>query len=148
MINQTTNQTNNPRTIKNIVVHCTATPQSTTIESIERYWRENLKWKRPGYHYIVKPDGTVVSMLPETMASNGVEGHNQKSIHISYIGGVDAGGKPKDNRTSHQKNVLFVALRFLKQKYPNAVIVGHRDFPGVTKDCPSFDAKKEYSTIK
>jgi N-acetylmuramoyl-L-alanine amidase len=25
--------------------------------------------------------------------------------------------------------------------YPNAVVQGHRDFPKVTKACPSFDAK-------
>jgi hypothetical protein len=25
--------------------------------------------------------------------------------------------------------------------FPNAVVCGHRDFAGVSKECPSFDAK-------
>ena len=36
----------------------------------------------------------------------------------------------------------------LKQSYPNAIVLGHRDFPGVHKDCPCFDAKTEYSYIQ
>ena len=31
--------------------------------------------------------------------------------------------------------------------YPEAEILGHRDFPGVAKACPCFDAKKEYKNI-
>jgi N-acetylmuramoyl-L-alanine amidase len=141
-------QRNNPRFIKWIVVHCTATPQTTSIDSILNYWQKELKWKRPGYHYLIKPNGQVVSLLSETIASNGVKGFNTNSIHISYIGGIDVGNKPSDNRTSHQKNALRVALKILKQKYPAATIQGHKDFPGVTKACPSFEAKHEYADMK
>ncbi len=35
---------NNPRNIKYIVVHCTATPTNTTLESIKRYWKEQRGW--------------------------------------------------------------------------------------------------------
>ena len=53
----------------------------------------------------------------------------------------------------------MVILTELKVKYPNAKIVGHRDFsPDLDKDgkiepfeyikiCPSFDAKNEYKNI-
>jgi N-acetylmuramoyl-L-alanine amidase len=34
-----------------------------------------------------------------------------------------------------------------KKKYPTAIIQGHRDFSGVNKACPSFDAKKEYASV-
>jgi hypothetical protein len=33
------------------------------------------------------------------------------------------------------------------QKYPTARICGHRDFAGVTKDCPRFSAEKEYGYL-
>jgi|GEM_PF-147245 len=129
------------RTIKYIVLHCTATPQNTTIESIQRYWRVNLGWKNPGYHFIIKPNGEAVQLLPIENIANGVAGYNTPSIHISYIGGVDAAGKPLDNRTPEQKQTQIALIKKFKQQFPNAVVRGHRDFPNVHKACPSFDVR-------
>jgi len=129
------------RTIKYIVVHCTATPPETTIESIQRYWKEEKKWRNPGYHYIIKRDGSIVNLFPEDKPSNGVKGYNQNSVHISYIGGVDKNNNAIDNRTNAQIHAMFNKLVSLSEKYPGATILGHRDFPGVTKQCPSFDVK-------
>ncbi|MCO5230149.1 MAG: N-acetylmuramoyl-L-alanine amidase [Chitinophagales bacterium] len=135
------------RQIDYIVVHCTATPQSATVSSMQRYWHAELGWKMPGYHYIIKADGQVVSLLPVSQVSNGVKGYNSKSINVAYIGGVDNTGKAIDNRTTAQKNSLINLLTELKGNYPHAIIQGHRDFPGVKKDCPSFNAKAEYMTL-
>jgi N-acetylmuramoyl-L-alanine amidase len=135
------------RKINNIVLHCTATPQTTTIESIQRYWRDSLGWKSPGYHHIIKPNGEVVDLLPIEKPSNGVAGHNHDSIHISYIGGIDGHGKGLDNRTPAQKGAQIELLRKYHAMFPNAKILGHRDFPGVTKECPSFDVRKWLATV-
>jgi N-acetylmuramoyl-L-alanine amidase len=136
------------RTIKYIAIHCTATPQSATIDSIRNYWKNVLKWKQPGYHYIVKPDGSVVNLLDIDKISNGVKGYNHETINISYIGGIDeASGNPKDTRTDAQKVAIKNLLIQLRAKFPHAIIQGHRDFPNVKKACPSFDAKKEYSGV-
>lgn len=148
MINQNITAQNNPRRILNIVVHCTATAPTAKVESIIRYWRENLGWKNPGYHYLIEANGNIVSLLAETLASNGVQGHNSTSVHICYIGGVDSNNKPMDTRTDAQKTALLSSLQTLKKKYPAAIICGHRDFPGVKKACPSFDAKTAYAGIK
>jgi N-acetylmuramoyl-L-alanine amidase len=134
------------RTINHLVVHCTATPQTTTVQSIQRYWRENLKWKSPGYHFLIEANGTVHNLQPINLPSNGVAGHNANSIHVSYIGGVN-GQRAVDNRTEAQKTVLLRILTDLKKQFPRAIIQGHRDFPRVAKACPSFDAKKEYATL-
>jgi N-acetylmuramoyl-L-alanine amidase len=134
------------RDIKHIVIHCTATSQGATVASIQRHWREFMKWKSPGYHKIVTADGTVITLAKDEAICNGVAGHNKTSLHISYIGGV-IGNKPFDNRTLEQQASLLRELRAWKAKYPNAVIQGHRDFPGVTKACPSFDAKEEYAHL-
>ncbi len=136
------------RTIKYIAIHCTATPQSATIDSIRNYWKNVLKWKQPGYHYIVKPDGSIVNLLDIDKISNGVKGYNHETINISYIGGIDeASGNPKDTRTDAQKVAIKNLLIQLRAKFPHAIIQGHRDFPNVKKACPSFDAKKEYSGV-
>ena len=130
------------RTIKYIVVHCTATPPETTIDSIKNYWKQHLGWKNPGYHYIIKRNGDIINLFPEDKVSNGVKGYNKNSVHISYIGGVDKNNTAIDNRTDAQKHAMFYKLVSLSEKYPKATILGHRDFPGVTKMCPSFDVKE------
>ena len=135
------------REIKYIAVHCTATPQTATVSSIQSYWRNVLKWKMPGYHFIIKPDGEVVQLLEIEKVSNGVKGFNSVSINISYIGGVDVQNKPIDNRTEAQKKALLDLLKKLKKQFPKAIIQGHRDFPEVKKACPSFNAKEEYKNL-
>ena len=101
----------------------------------------------PGYHFIIKPDGEIVNLLPIEQVSNGVQGFNSQIINISYIGGVDSKNVPLDTRTPQQKASLLKLLKELKQKFPTAIIQGHKDFPNVKKACPSFDAKKEYMTL-
>lgn len=135
------------RAIKYLAVHCTATSQTVSISAIQSYWKNQLGWKMPGYHFIIKPDGQIVSLLPIEQVSNGVQGFNSQTINISYIGGVDAKNVPVDNRTPQQKATLLKLLRELKQKFPTVLIQGHRDFPNVKKACPSFDAKKEYKDL-
>lgn len=136
------------RKIDYLVVHCTATQPNTSVSAIQNYWRNTLKWQSAGYHYIVLADGTIQQLQAIEKPTNGVKGYNANSIHISYIGGIDKAGKPLDTRTEAQKVALRKQLRLLKDKFPNAKILGHRDFPNVKKSCPSFDAKKEYSDLK
>jgi N-acetylmuramoyl-L-alanine amidase len=141
------------REIKYITIHCTATPQSATVAAIQRYWREVLKWKSPGYHQCVTPDGSVALLAKDELICNGVAGFNRNALHVSYIGGVDWNGKAFDNRTDAQKAALFSVVQAWAAKYPDAKIMGHRDFSrdlnrdGIiqpsewAKACPSFDVK-------
>jgi N-acetylmuramoyl-L-alanine amidase len=124
------------RTIKYIVFHCTATPQSATIESIKNYWKNVLKWKNPGYHVIVKADGSYEELAKPEQICNGVAGYNSVSYHVSYIG-----GQKVDDRTASQKFTLEMLARGLKKEFPDAEILGHRDFPKVAKACPRFDVR-------
>jgi N-acetylmuramoyl-L-alanine amidase len=133
---------NNPRNIKYIVLHCTATPTNTTIESIKRFWKEQRGWgDTPGYHYLIQRDGTVVQLLDEAKNSNGVYQHNSACINIAYLGGIDKEGKPTDNRSDSQKHAMFDLIVSLTEKYEGAEVLGHRDFPNVHKACPCFDVK-------
>ena len=125
------------REIKNIVVHCTGGDQHATPEDIQHYWRTRNKWKNDGYHLIIDMFGKLTTMQPLHLPSNGVRGHNQNSINISWIG-----GKYEDNRTKMQKSALANALRVLRAMYPESEIKGHRDFKGVKKSCPRFDVKE------
>lgn len=135
------------RHITHIAVHCTATPQTASVESIRRYWQQTLGWKAPGYHFIVETSGNTVQLAQHNQVTNGVAGYNSSLINVAYIGGVDAANRPIDNRTPQQKAALISLLKELKKQYPAAIIQGHRDFPGVNKACPSFDAKTEYRQL-
>lgn len=141
------------REIKHIVLHCTATPQTATIDSIKRYWKESLGWRTEGYHYIIPPDGNAVNLVPIEQPSNGVIGYNANAIHVSYIGGVDSSGRAIDNRTEAQKATMKRLVEELSAQFPRAIIKGHRDFSpdrnknGIiephewVKVCPSFEVK-------
>jgi len=135
------------RNIEYIAVHCTATPLNTKVDNILKYWKETLKWNVPGYHYIIEADGKINNLYTEDRPTNGVAGWNSKIVNVCYIGGVDSKNKAVDNRTDSQKESLIKLLKQLKVKYPKAIIQGHRDFPNVKKDCPSFDAKEEYKDL-
>lgn len=135
------------RRIDYLVVHCTATPQTATVAGILNYWETQLGWRNPGYHIIIPPDGHSVRLLADEVPSNGVAGYNAHALHVSYIGGIDAAGNPKDTRTAAQKAELQRILKRWRQAHPKARIQGHKDFPGVTKACPSFNAKAEYASL-
>ena len=135
------------RNIRYIVLHCTATQPTATVKSIQQYWKNVLHWKNPGYHFIIQDDGAIINLLPIEQISNGVAGYNSNSIHISYIGGVDPLGHAKDTRTANQIHSQITLLKKLKVLYPDAEIKGHRDFPNVHKECPSFDVKTWLRTV-
>jgi len=132
------------RIIKYIVIHCTATQPNTKKESILNYWKNTLKWKSVGYHRLIDANGIIHELANYDQITNGVKGYNSESIHFSYIGGIDEAGRPKDTRTIKQKESLLYLVQKAKKKYPEAIVLGHKDFKGVVKACPSFDAKTEY----
>lgn len=151
----------NKRKITHIFVHCTATLPTASVESIQQSWRD-IGWKDPGYHYIIKADGTIVNLQPEDKASNGVKGYNAHAIHVAYIGGIglhkanprDVGSAHiEDTRTPAQKSALRALLADIHSRYPKAVILGHRSIWGEStprkwqKVCPCFNAIKEYADI-
>ncbi len=135
------------RNILYIVLHCTGANPKQTTKSILDYWKNNLKWKNVGYHYLISENGTVEQLAQESQVTNGVAGFNANSIHICYKGGVDSLGKPKDTRTDAQKQATINLLKDLNKRYPKAEIKGHRDF-GAKKACPSFEVKDWLKTVK
>lgn len=126
------------RRIKHIVFHCTDSHPDATVEGILRYWKEERGWTTVGYHYLILADGSVENLLPIDKISNGVRGHNRHSIHISYMGGF--GGI--DTRTIQQRAAQVRLAKAFMAEFPDAEVKGHRDFEGVTKDCPCFDVKE------
>ena len=134
------------RDIKEIIVHCSATPEGRnyTVEEIDR-WHKNRGWSGIGYHYVIYLDGSIHKGRDIEKVGAHCTNHNKNSIGVCYIGGCDKDMNPKDTRTQEQKDALIEILTLLKKRYPDAKIYGHRDF--ANKACPSFDATTEYAEI-
>lgn len=152
--------------IKYIAIHCSAGFGNRA--SIEAFWKTK-GWKSPGYHRLIEVDGTIHNLLDFSKTSNGVLGFNEQTLNICYIGGVENKGtaqkpiwKAKDTRTEAQKTAIKSCIKEAQEWLKNnantnkIIIQGHRDFsPDLNKngiieswerikECPSFDAKKEY----
>lgn len=138
--------------IKYIVIHCTATLEGLDYDAkaIDT-WHKQRGFKKIGYHYVVRLDGTIETGRSEQERGAHVKGFNDCSIGIVYVGGLKKGAKgeviPADTRTEAQKSALIRLIRAMKSKYTDAVVQGHRDFPNVRKACPCFNAKTEYYGI-
>lgn len=146
------------RRINRIFIHCTGSQKGATVDNILRTFRV-LGWKNPGYHYIIDAEGKITQLLSLEKIANGVKNYNASSIHIAYIGGIDKSGRQYDSRTPEQKSAIIELLKKLRQTYPTAEILGHRDISPDTnrngiveqcefiKGCPLFNAKEEYANI-
>ena len=136
------------RKIDEIIVHCAATPEGKdyTVAQIDR-WHKERGFDCIGYHYVIYRDGSVHKGRSEERQGAHCVGHNAHSIGVCYIGGLSADGtQPQDTRTPEQKTALTNLLTKLKERFPDATIRSHRDF--AKKDCPCFDATREYSKVK
>ena len=135
------------REIDKIVIHCSATRcnQNFPVTALIRCHAE--KFGFTGYHYYITRDGRIYLTRNENLIGAHAVGFNKHSIGVCYEGGLDKRGRADDTRTLKQKVSLLELLGRLKAKYPKAEILGHRDLPGVNKDCPCFDAIPEYREL-
>ena len=158
--------------IKYIVIHCTAGHSSA--DKVQAYFLRSKAlggrgWKVGGYHRIIEKDGTVKNMYDFETITNGVGGFNTSCLHISYVGGVDPDNvyKAKDTRTDAQNKAIIKciveAIMWLKANgkdiTKDLMVLGHYDFSDDKnkngaidpqeriKECPSFDAKKQYNGL-
>lgn len=152
------------KTIDAIIIHCSATKagQDFKVKDIDRMHRAR-GFNQIGYHFVIDLDGTIEEGRPlsiegahcNTRGTSGIS-YNKHSIGICYIGGLDATGKPADTRTAAQKQSMCELVMKLKQQYPIAEILGHRDTSPDLNDngivessewikmCPCFDAAAEF----
>ena len=137
------------RAITLLVIHCSAVrPDQTSSAAQIDTWHRRQGWHLGiGYHYVVRRDGQIESGRPEWMVGAHCKNHNAHSLGICYEGGLNARGQPADTRTLAQKLAMVQLLEVLRRRYPKALIVGHHDLNS-HKDCPCFDAVKEYAALQ
>lgn len=131
--------------MKYITIHCADTPEGKyfDINDIRKWHVEERGWSDVGYHYVILLDGTIQIGRGLNTTGAHVKGYNRDNIGICYIGGKNG----IDTRTIAQKASLVHLISTLKRIYKDTQVFGHRDFLGVTKTCPQFDAKEEYKNL-
>lgn len=95
------------RRITEIILHCTATKvgRPCTVEAIRACHVKERGFSDIGYNFVIYADGSVHTGRSLDISGAHCVGHNAHSIGISYVGGLDANGKPKDTRTPAQKKL-------------------------------------------
>lgn len=139
------------RAIDRVYIHCAATPNGKhfTVEDIDSWHRERGWGRDPlkarecgnqhltsiGYHRVIYTDGRRVQGRCFQEIGAGVQGDNAKTIHICLVG--------TDKFTKEQWASLAEEYKFLNSELlgPHVTWLGHRDHPGVKKDCPGFDVR-------
>lgn len=127
------------REIREIIIHCSATHPGMDIGAAEiREWHTAKGWKDIGYHYVIRRNGVIEKGRDIEQVGAHVEGHNQHSIGICMVGGVNRANQPDANFTWRQWTTLHELVSFLKEEHPEATVTGHRAYT-TKKACPSFD---------
>ncbi len=137
------------RDIDFLVVHCAATKPNMDVGVNEiRKWHMDRGWMDIGYHYVIRRSGEIEVGRPEEIPGAHVAGHNRNTIGICLVGGIDDEGYPEPNFTDTQLYSLRMLLENMLHEHGLTAgsIMGHRDFPGVHKACPSFNVSHWWKT--
>lgn len=126
------------REIKNIVIHCTATPSEWSWKRLQHLFLHQFGWSREGYHVVIEKDGKVKRLIPNWKYSNGTRPFqkgsfrvsNSNSVHIAWMGGNEG----KQNITNSQMESLKAVCDWYYDFYPEAVFMGHNQID--LKLCP------------
>lgn len=126
------------RMINLLVIHHSASRPQTTLEEIDQ-WHRARQINGVGYHHVIRADGVLQRGRPLSVPGAHAAGHNTHSIGLCVTG---------DNTreewawTTAQKNQLANYVRWFREFFPDAAILGHRDLPGAKTVCPGLDVRK------
>lgn len=103
-------------------------------------WHRANGWNGCGYHFVIDLNGVIELGRPIAQVGAHVSGHNEHSIGICYIGGLDLDGNAADTRTPQQRQALLSLITTLQWMFPEATLHGHYEYSA--KKCPCFDVSE------
>ncbi|WP_299648048.1 N-acetylmuramoyl-L-alanine amidase [uncultured Jannaschia sp.] len=135
--------------VTTIVIHYSATAidgRPITAAEIDK-WHRQRGFAEIGYHYFIRRDGMAetgrdLSQPGRFEVGAHAKGNNSSSIGICYEGGVVSADVNKgfDTRTPAQTAAMVRLIRELQERFGPVAVVGHRDMPYASTQCPGFDA--------
>ena len=137
------------RNINKIIIHCSYTRPSQDIGAAEiRAWHvQQNNWADIGYHYVITRNGLIEMGRPALLAGAHTRGHNEDSIGVCLIGGMDEDDRtPVFNFTRSQMDALTKLVEELLIDSPFAKIHGHNEFDA-GKECPCFNVQEYFKGL-
>ncbi|MBX2837365.1 MAG: N-acetylmuramoyl-L-alanine amidase [Gammaproteobacteria bacterium] len=126
--------------IRYLVVHCSDTPDEENLTARDIHaMHQGFGWHGIGYHRLIQRSGKIEHGRPDFWIGAHVYGHNEETLGVCLIG--------RSQFTDEQFDSLEQVLSRWLSEYPEAEVVGHRDFSYTDKTCPNFDAKKWWQTL-
>lgn len=125
--------------IKFLTIHCAATPEGRHVDAATITAWDKAKFGQTSYHWVIELDGNAVRTLRDDQKGAHVGKANSGNIGVCYVGGCDKAMNAKDTRTPEQKAALRKIVQDYQARVPGLKVLGHRNWPGVAKACPSFD---------
>jgi N-acetylmuramoyl-L-alanine amidase len=122
--------------VTRVIVHCSDSPDTRDIGAKEiTQWHIARGFHTIGYHFVCRRDGSIEHGRPVEDVGAHVEGHNQDSIGIVWVG--------RDRMTEFQKESLIEQIWDLLDEFHLTVddVYGHSDF-NPHKTCPNYAIKK------
>ena len=129
------------------ILHCAAVPSGWYLQirdwqivPIIREWHKRRGWRDIGYHYVIPPNGAILTGRPADQIGAGVQGHNRGVLHILMIekSEIKQVGKFHDFYTEKQRD----AVRGLVRTFAIGKVTGHNEY--APKLCPGFKVKQEF----
>lgn len=124
---------------KYIIIHHTASTSDMTVESIHQQ-HLNQGWAGIGYNLYINKKGEIWEGRPVEMSGAQCEGFNSSSVGVCLSGNFEI-----EEPNQKQITALKEVIKYLKGKYPNACIVGHRDLK--TTACPGKNLYSQLGSV-
>ena len=113
-----------------IVIHHTASKTDLTVQEIHQmHLKQGENWKGIGYHYYINKKGIIYRGRPEKYSGSHAIDYNSISIGVCLSGNFE-----EEEPNVNQITSLIELLYYLRAKYSNTEIVGHRDLNATA--CP------------
>ena len=151
------------REIKEVILHCTATPadRKLTVQEVRNWHVKGNGWDDIGYHFLIHQDGTVERGRLLDKVGAHTWGNNYGSIGVAYCGGVVKKTKKsldkekqkskttlvsKDTMTKEQEVAFRDLVKFLEVCFGELKVRGHNDY-NKGKDCPGFNMRDKFGDL-
>ena len=113
-----------------IILHHAAAA-SCTAEDVHR-WHLAHGWSGIGYHYFVSKDGEITRGRPLWAVGAHAEGSNRVSVGICFEGNFQL----EEEMPAAQRQAGRALVAALRERYPAARVLGHRDVATGGTTCP------------
>ncbi|AUR03205.1 Negative regulator of beta-lactamase expression [Phaeobacter inhibens] len=142
--------------VKYIVIHYSATAieDDVSAEDIDRMHKRR-GFREIGYHWYIRKSGSIemgrdLSQPGRFEVGAHSKGENSISVGICFEGGVRKGAMNTgfDSRTPAQTRAMIELIDKMLERFPGAVVRGHRDMPGAATQCPGFNATAWWDEVQ